>query len=61
VQASPANHPERPVYLSNLSNALRLRFGRSGAAGDLDAAITFWLWHKDRDAMTYSYDLLRPG
>jgi hypothetical protein len=19
------------------------------------------LWHKDRDAMTYSYDLLRPG
>ena len=41
VQASPANHPERPVYLSNLSNALRLRFGRSGAAGDLDAAITF--------------------
>jgi tetratricopeptide (TPR) repeat protein len=41
VQAAPADHPYRLEYLSNLGIALRTRFERAGAAGDLDAAIDY--------------------
>jgi tetratricopeptide (TPR) repeat protein len=36
----PADHPDRPGYLSNLGIALRIRFGRTGQSADLDEAIT---------------------
>ena len=39
VQATPADHPDRAGFLSNLGNALRARFERTGARADLDAAI----------------------
>jgi len=39
VAATPADHPERPGYLSNLSLALRMRFDRVADAADLDHAI----------------------
>ncbi|MFI9152348.1 CHAT domain-containing protein [Streptomyces sp. NPDC053367] len=40
VRAAPADDPRRAGYLSNLSLALQLRFGRTGDGADLDAAIT---------------------
>ena len=39
MQATPADHPDRAMYLSNLGTALQARFERTGAAADLDAAI----------------------
>jgi hypothetical protein len=36
----PEGHPGRAGYLSNLGIALQARFGRTGTAADLDAAIT---------------------
>jgi len=30
VTAAPADHPDRPMYLSNLGNSLRTRFRRAG-------------------------------
>ncbi|MBB4934416.1 hypothetical protein F4561_005236 [Lipingzhangella halophila] len=40
VQATPEDHPNRAVYLSNLGTALQTRFERTGALEDLDQAIT---------------------
>ena len=39
LTATPADHPDRAGRLSNLGVALQTRFGRTGAAADLDAAI----------------------
>jgi Tetratricopeptide repeat len=39
LTATPADHPNRGMYLSNLGNALAMRFQRTGATADLDAAI----------------------
>ena len=39
VAATPADHPDRAMYLSNLGDALRIRFERTGDQADLDAAI----------------------
>jgi len=39
VDAIPPGHPDRRGYLSNLSLVLRLRFERTGALADLDAAV----------------------
>ena len=39
VAASPADHPDRARYLSNLGVALRARFERTGDRADLDAAV----------------------
>ena len=39
VDATPADHPNRARYLSNLGSALQTRFERTGALADLDAAI----------------------
>jgi tetratricopeptide (TPR) repeat protein len=38
--ATPANHQERAVRLTNLANALRERSARTGAQADLDRSIT---------------------
>ena len=40
LTATPTDHPDRAGRLSNLGVALRVRFGRTGAQGDLDEAIT---------------------
>jgi len=40
VAATPPSDPDRPLYLSNLGPALRLRFERTGQLADLDEAIT---------------------
>jgi hypothetical protein len=39
VAAAPADHPDRPMYLSNLGNGLRTRFRRAGKLADLNEAI----------------------
>ena len=39
VATTPAGHPDRPMYLSNLGAALQTRFLRSGADADLDEAV----------------------
>ena len=39
MAATPADHPDRAVYLSNLGLALWTRFERTGDRADLDAAI----------------------
>ncbi len=39
VTATPADHPDRPAFLSALATALATRFDRTGALTDLDAAI----------------------
>ena len=39
IQVVPENHPDRPMYLSNLGIGLRSRFRRTGALADLDEAI----------------------
>ena len=46
VATTPPDHPNRPVYLSNLGVALQTRFGRTGLLADLEQAITV-----DRDAV----------
>jgi hypothetical protein len=40
VAATPADHLNRPMYLSNLSLALRVRFESTGQLTDLEEAIT---------------------
>jgi hypothetical protein len=40
VAATPADHLNRPMYLSNLSLALRVRFESIGQLTDLEEAIT---------------------
>jgi hypothetical protein len=40
VAAAPADHLNRPMYLSNLSLALRVRFESTGQLTDLEEAIT---------------------
>ena len=40
VDATPADHPDRPALLSNLGTALQARFERTGQQADLDQAIT---------------------
>ena len=42
VADTPTDHPDRPVDLSNLGNALQFRYGRSGQQADLDEAITLF-------------------
>ena len=42
MQATPADHPDRAGYLSNLGIALSARFERTGRDADLDAAIESW-------------------
>ncbi|WP_239405388.1 CHAT domain-containing protein [Frankia sp. Cj3] len=37
--ATPADHPDRAMYLSNLGSALCIRFERMGELADLDAAV----------------------
>ena len=39
VAAIPPGHPNRAMCLSNLGNALRVRFERTGDQADLDAAV----------------------
>ncbi|UXY25984.1 CHAT domain-containing tetratricopeptide repeat protein [Streptomyces sp. HUAS TT20] len=39
LHATPADHPDRAGYLSNLGAALQVRFGRTGDQADLDEAI----------------------
>jgi CHAT domain-containing protein/tetratricopeptide (TPR) repeat protein len=39
VAAAPDDHPDRPMYLSNLCGALQTRFQCTGAAADLDEAV----------------------
>ena len=39
MDATPADHPDRAMYLSNLGNALLVRFGRTGALADLETGI----------------------
>ena len=39
VDATPADHPDRPRYLSNLGVTLEARFGRTGQQADLDQAL----------------------
>ncbi|MGH4000925.1 MAG: CHAT domain-containing protein, partial [Pseudonocardiaceae bacterium] len=39
VANTPPDHPNRPMFLSNLGTALRARFGRTGHLADLDQAI----------------------
>jgi tetratricopeptide (TPR) repeat protein len=39
LDATPADHPGRALFLSNLAIALTTRFERTGALADLDAAI----------------------
>ena len=39
-RGDPGRFPARPMRLSNLGNALRTRYGRRGAAADLEEAIT---------------------
>jgi hypothetical protein len=39
LDASPADAPDRPIFLNNLGNGLRDRAARSGVLADLDAAI----------------------
>ena len=38
VTATPPEHPDRPLYLSDLGTALGTRFGRAGQLADLDEA-----------------------
>ncbi|MEU6615534.1 CHAT domain-containing protein [Streptomyces parvus] len=42
VRATPAQRPERSVYLVNLAEALRTRYSRTGQCADLDAAISHY-------------------
>jgi tetratricopeptide (TPR) repeat protein len=39
IQPVPENHPDRPMYLSNLGIGLQTRFRRTGNLADLDEAI----------------------
>jgi tetratricopeptide (TPR) repeat protein len=39
LEAAPADHPDRAVYLCNLAVALQARFERTGTLADLDAAV----------------------
>jgi CHAT domain-containing protein/tetratricopeptide (TPR) repeat protein len=39
IQVVPENHPDRPMYLSNLGIGLQTRFRRAGNLADLDEAI----------------------
>ena len=39
LEATPTDHPNHAMYLNNLGIALRVRFERSGALADLEAAI----------------------
>jgi hypothetical protein len=40
IQAVPEHHPDRPMYLSNLSAGLQTRFARAGKLSDLNEAIS---------------------
>ena len=40
MDATPADHPDRAIWLSNLGNALQARFEQTGALADLDEAIS---------------------
>jgi tetratricopeptide (TPR) repeat protein len=40
VQLTPADYPDRGIFLSNLAHALMQRFERFGAVGDLEEAIS---------------------
>jgi hypothetical protein len=40
IQPVPENHPDRPMYLSNLGIGLQTRFRRTGNLADLDEAIS---------------------
>jgi hypothetical protein len=42
VDATPADHPNRPTYLSNLGAALLTRFNRTGQKAALDQAIEMY-------------------
>lgn len=39
VATTPTDHPNHPLYLVNLGNALRIRFERTGQLADLDEAV----------------------
>jgi tetratricopeptide (TPR) repeat protein len=49
LDASPADHPDRAMYLSNFGLALQTRFERTGVLADLDEAI-----HRLHDAVAAS-------
>ena len=42
MQATPKDHPNRAVYLSNLGGALQARFEHAGRKADLDAALDLY-------------------
>ena len=52
VAGTPPGHPVLAIFLSNLGNALRVRFERAGDAGDIDAAV---------EACRRAADLTPPG
>ena len=58
LTATPADHPDRATILSNLGTALQTRFERTGAAGDLDAAISY---HREAVQTTPTDDPDRAG
>ncbi|MBV9011117.1 MAG: CHAT domain-containing protein [Pseudonocardiales bacterium] len=58
VAATSPDHPDRPVYLSNLGAALQARFGRTGDQADLDAAVALF---RDAVAATPLDHPDRPG
>ena len=58
VAATPTDHPDRPMMLSNLVAALQAWFERTGVLGDLDEALTVG---REAVAATPTDDAHRPG